>query len=479
MEILHCSPEVVPFSKTGGLADVSSALPEALSQLKHRVTIVTPLYASVDRKKHGIKPLDRKVEVTLNGRTETFEVFEAALPAGTRVLLLGHDGFFGRPALYGTRDGDYPDNHLRFSFFSAAIFPLVRELGLKPDILHCHDWQTGLVSAYNRFHHAGRFGTVTTVHNLGYQGLFPAEVMPDVGLSWDLFNPDGIEFFGKVNFLKSGLIYADKVTTVSPRYAKEITEREFGAGLDGVLRQRGKDLVGILNGADYNEWSPQTDAFIPVKFDAKSLEGKKACKAALLKEFGLAPTEGPLFGVVGRLAAQKGFDLLAETLEEFVTFGASVVILGTGDRNIEEMMEAAARRFPKSVGLKIAYDNRIAHLIEAGSDFFVMPSRYEPCGLNQIYSMKYGTLPIVTAVGGLDDTVVDVDAQPRSGTGFKFSEFSREEFLRTVRRAIELFHDPAAHLTVVKRAMGKDFSWGASAQAYLALYQEIAAGRGN
>ena len=479
MEILHCSPEVVPYSKTGGLADVSSALPEALTRLKHRVTVVTPLYASVDRKKHRISPLNRKIEVILNGRTESFSVHEASLPAGTRVLLLEHEGFFGRPALYGTRDGDYPDNHHRFSFFSAAIFPLVRELGLKPDVLHCHDWQTGLVSAYNRFHHMGRFGTVTTVHNLGYQGLFPAEVMPEVGLSWDLFNPDGLEFFGKVNFLKSGLIYADKVTTVSPRYAKEICEREFGAGLDGVLRKRGLDLVGILNGADYGEWSPQEDAFIPQRFDAKSLEGKKVCKAALLKEFGLAENDGPLFGVVGRLAAQKGFDLLAETLDVFAKKGASVVILGTGDRNIEEMMQAAAQASPKHVGIKIAYDNRVAHLIEAGSDFFVMPSRYEPCGLNQIYSMKYGTLPIVTAVGGLDDTVVDVDDQPRVGTGFKFSEFSREEFLRTIDRAMALYDKPSSLASVVRRAMGKDFSWGASASRYLSLYREIVDARGN
>ncbi|NOZ01780.1 MAG: glycogen synthase GlgA [Deltaproteobacteria bacterium] len=473
MDILHCSSEVAPFSKTGGLADVASALPEALTRLGHKVTVVTPLYASIDRDKHGVRPTGRSFDVTLGGRTRNLEVFEAHLPQGTHVVLLGCESLFGREELYGTRDGDYPDNHLRFAFFSAAVFRLMRSLRIRPSVLHCHDWQTGLVPAYNRLFHLDLCGTVLTVHNLAYQGLFPADVVPDIGLPWEIFNPEGVEFYGNVNFLKAGLVYSDRITTVSPGYAGEILTEQFGCGLDGVLRGRGKDVVGILNGVDYQQWSPLTDKLIPDNYGPDDLSGKKACRQALLGEFGLEPSfEGPVFGVVGRLAAQKGFDLLAEVLPDLVEMGAAVVILGTGERAVEENISEAARRFPRNVSARIAYDNGLAHRIEAGSDFFLMPSRYEPCGLNQIYSMKYGTIPVVHAVGGLEDTVIDIKEEPERGTGLKFREFSAEAFLDALRRSVSLYADKRAMDAVIRRGMDMDFSWEASAGAYVDLYEQ-------
>ncbi len=473
LHIMHCTPEVVPFSKTGGLADVSAALPEALTRLGHGVTVVTPLYARVDRDRHGVRATGRAFDVTLGGRTETFEVFEAHLPAGTRVVLLAHDGFFGRPELYGTRDGDYPDNHLRFAFFSAAVFRLLRGSRVCPSVLHCHDWQTGLVPAFNHLYHLDLCGTVFTVHNLAYQGIFPAEVLSDVGLPWDVFNPEQVEFYGKVNFLKAGLVFADRITTVSPGYAREIMTPEFGCGLDGVLRKRASHLVGVLNGVDYGDWNPETDIHLPARYRPDDLAGKAACRDALLADFGLAPSDGPVFGAVGRLAAQKGFDLVAQVLPDLVGMGARVVILGTGDREIEEALTSAAAQFRGQVGVRVAFDNRLAHLIEAGSDFFLMPSRYEPCGLNQMYSLRYGTIPLVHAVGGLEDTVVDITEDPERGTGVKFRTFTRQAFLEALRRAVDLHADPAALDVVRRRGMAQDFSWDAAARTYEALYLQV------
>jgi len=472
MEILHCTSEAAPFSKTGGLADVSFALPEALTRLGHEVVVVTPLYASVDRDECDVRPTGLSLGVTLGGRSRQFDVFEAALPEGTKVYLLSNESFFGRPELYGTADGDYEDNHLRFAFFSAAVFRLMRSMRLRPSVLHCHDWQTGLVPAFNHLYHLDLCATVMTVHNLAYQGLFEAGVLDEVGLGWDIFNPEGVEFYGKVNFLKSGLIFADRITTVSPGYSREIMTREFGCGLDGVLRKRESDVQGILNGVDYQQWSPQSDKLIPRQYGPSDMTGKAVCRDGLLKEFGLASFNGPLFGVVGRLAAQKGFDLLAQIIPEIVEKGAGLVILGTGERGIEQMISEAAKRFPDRVGVKIAYDDTLAHLIEAGSDFFLMPSRYEPCGLNQIYSMKYGTIPVVHAVGGLEDTVKDNDEESGGGTGLKFREFTRSAFLDVIGRAVSLHADNVAFEAMTGRAMNEDFSWETSAGEYVDLYQK-------
>jgi starch synthase len=476
LDILHCTPEVAPFSKTGGLADVSSALPQALTRLGHKVDVVTPLYAAVDRARWGVRPTGRTFDVTLGGRTAGFEVFEAALPAGTRVLLLANDDLFGRERLYGTRDGDYPDNHVRFAFFAAAALRVVRAMRLRPDVLHCHDWQAGLVPVYNRVCHLDLFATVLTVHNLAYQGLFPDTAMVDAGLPWDLFNPEQVEFWGKVGYLKAGLVFADRITTVSPGYAREIRTPAMGCGLDGVLARREADVVGILNGADYDTWSPACDPYLPpdARFDADDLAGKRACRELLLRELRLPPTDGPILGAVGRFAEQKGFDLVAAALPDIVATGASVVLLGAGDREVEDLLSRSAELAPGRVALRIAYDDRLAHLIEAGSDFFLMPSRYEPCGLNQMYSMAYGTLPIVHAVGGLDDTVVDLDEDPARGTGLKLREPTAASLAARVRRAASLWSDRPAHRAAVRRAMAQRFSWEATARVYADLYASIA-----
>jgi starch synthase len=473
LDILHATSEVVPYSKTGGLADVSSALPRAQAALGHRVHVVTPFYDCVDPARHRLIGSGRRFEVTIGGRTAEFEVLHADMGDGVTVVFLRNDDMFGRPSLYGTAAGDYDDNHRRFAFFCAGIFRVMRVLRIRPDILHCHDWQTGLVPAFNRLLLMDLFPTVLTVHNLGYQGLFPAHVLPETGLPWGCFNPSGVEFYGKVGFLKAGLVHADRVTTVSPTYADEVRTPDHGFGLDGVLRARGSDFKGILNGADYEIWNPLTDPHIPANFSSDDLSGKVECRRALLAESGLDETDGPLFGVVGRLATQKGYDLLAEILPDLVEMGGSVVMLGTGEPAVEKALADAAARFPGRVALRIAYDDPLAHRIEAGCDFFLMPSVYEPCGLNQIYSMKYGTLPIVHGVGGLRDTVVDLDEDHENATGIRFSPFGADTFRDALRRAGALFRNRDAHLRVVRRAMERDFSWGASASAYLELYQGI------
>jgi len=474
-DVLHVTSEVVPFSKTGGLADVSAALPEALSRRGHKVAVVTPLYRKVNVARHGIRATGLRFPVTLGGRTCDFGVHEASLPEGTTVYFLACDEWFGRDELYGTRDGDYPDNYLRFAFFAAAAFRLTRALRRRPDVIHSHDWQAGLVPMFNQLNHLGLSGTVLTIHNLAYQGLFPAQVMPEIGLPWDCFRAyGGVEFWGRVSFLKAGMVHADAVTTVSPTYAREVCTRQGGVGMDGVLRALGDRFSGILNGADYGAWEPSTDALLPSQYSAADMAGKAICRDRLLADFGLPEPNGPLFGVVGRLTSQKGHDLLAGCLDDLVAAGGSLVVLGTGERAVEESFRAAAARHPGRVSLRVAYDEPLAHIVEAGSDFFLMPSRFEPCGLNQIYSMRYGTLPVVHATGGLEDTVRDVDEEPGRGTGLKFRAFDRASLAWAIRRARDLWDDKARHLEIQRRAMAEDFSWEASARAYEALYERVA-----
>ena len=473
LKIVHASSEVVPFSKTGGLADVVGSLPAALAEKGHKVSIITPLYGSVDRAKNGVTPLGKSLSVRLKGRTEHFQLYHSTAIQGVDTYLLEHEGFFNRDSLYTTKQGDYPDNYLRFSFFAAAILELVNQLDLSPDVLHLHDWQTAMAATYNHVNYGGFLKTVLTIHNLAYQGLFPSSVLEDIGLDWNLFNPRGVEFYGKVNFLKAGLVYADRLTTVSPTYAQEIRTPQFGNGLEGVLRERGDDLVGILNGVDYSKWSPETDKLIPANYDVKKIKGKETCKKELCKAFGIDYEKAqPLFGVVGRLAFQKGFDVLAQVLPKVVKTGASVVILGTGESAVEDALRNAEKAADGRVSLKVAFDNALAHLIEAGSDFFVMPSRYEPCGLNQMYSMRYGTVPVVHAVGGLRDTVIDYDTGDRA-SGFAFTGLTPSALYCAMVRGVELFRRPKDFQALRRRIMGLDYSWKQSANAYEKLYEDL------
>jgi starch synthase len=474
LNILFVSSEVAPFSKTGGLADVSGSLPKALSELGVKVTVATPLYRMVDRAKSGLKKWDKILNINLGGTEKNFEVWECRTDENVRVLFLGNDEFFDREFLYTAPTGDYPDNYSRFAFFSYALIELIKELDPQPSIIHCNDWQTALLPLYNSEFLFGSLKTLLTIHNLGYQGLFPPNIIPQIGLDWSLFNPEDIEFYGKVNFLKAGLISASRITTVSPKYAVEIQHHEFGCGLDGVLRKRSGILSGIINGVDYSVWDPANDGYIVSQYSAANLKGKKLCKKELQKESGfpLNP-DTPLIGMITRIAGQKGLDLVALAMDELVKLNLQIIILGTGEKPLEDMLIESSSKYRHNVAVKIAFDDRLAHLIEAGSDFFLMPSRYEPCGLNQIYSFRYGTLPIVHAVGGLEDTVVDIDENPKEGNGFKFRIYSMNSMIEKIARAIDLYRQRKKMDEVVKRVMTLDFSWKESAKKYIELYKEI------
>jgi len=387
--------------------------------------------------------------------------------------------FFDREALYGTPSGDYPDNAERFALFSRAVLEASKVLGV-PQVFHCHDWQTALIPVLLRTQYAEDpafrdAGTVFTIHNMGYQGLFPPDTLPLLTLPWDLLTIAKMEFFGNVNFLKGALVYADFITTVSRKYSQEIQTTEFGFGLEGVLRDRAATVTGILNGVDYDEWSPQADKFTVAKYSPEDLSGKLKCKQDLLASFGVVNPDPnlPVIGVVSRFAAQKGFDLISQIMDRLAREELIVIALGTGDKPYEEMFLRLQRQFPQRIAVKVAYDNALAHKIEAGSDMFLMPSRYEPCGLNQIYSLKYGTVPVVRATGGLDDTIESWDARTGKGTGFKFVEYSGESLLLTIKQALNAFRDQPSWQRLMRNGMSKDFSWNASAKEYGRVYEKV------
>jgi starch synthase len=466
LRVAFVASEVAPFSKTGGLADVAGALPAALGRLGVDVSVVTPLHRSVRR--HPLEETPYRVKASVGGA-----LIGATVKRSGPVYFLEHDPFFDRAGLYGSASGDYQDNAARFVFFCRAALDLLRQLG-EPDVVHAHDWQAGLVPLYLRTLHAAEFPrarSVFTVHNLAYQGCFWHWDMGLTGLDWSHFTWKGLEFHGKLCFLKAGLVAADALTTVSPTYAKEIQTPEQGCGLDGVLRDRSATLQGILNGADTREWDPARDPHLPARYGPRSLSGKAPCKAELQRRFGLdGEPDSPLCGVVVRLAEQKGIDLLLEVVDAVARDGAQVAVLGTGERRYEEALRAAADRHPGRVAVTLAFDDPLAHLVEAGSDLFLMPSRYEPCGLNQIYALRYGTVPVVRATGGLADTVED------GVTGFTFGPYAPGAFLEAIRRALALYRDAAAWRRMMAAGMARDFGWTASARRYLGLYEDLVAG---
>ncbi len=468
IRVLMISSEAAPLAKTGGLADVVGALPGALREFGCEPAVVIPRYGSIPLK--NLRRVYDHLPVYLGPAGFDIAIYQA--PAEYPLYLVECPRLFDRPGLYGEAGVDYPDNHVRFAVFARAALGVARRL-FPADVLHCHDWQAGLVPAYLHSTLAGDptfmgVKTLFTIHNLGYQGLFPVAALEEAALDKAIFHPGGIEFFGQVSYIKGGISYADALSTVSPTYAREILTPEYGFGLDGALRARAAVLSGILNGADYSQWSPENDPLIPAAYSAQDLSGKRAAKQQLLAELG-APAEAmerPLLGIVSRLTPQKGTDILVEVAGEIVAEDVYLVALGTGDPEYEDSFRALAEQFPGRIAVRIGYDNRLSHLIEAGADMFLMPSRYEPCGLSQIYSLRYGTVPVVRATGGLDDTIDE-------GTGFKFQECSGASLLGALRAAIQAFSRPDEWRAMMLRGMQKDFSWKVSAQAYASLYERL------
>ena len=473
MRILFVASEGLPFSKTGGLADVVEALPKALVAEGHEVAVVLPRYRGTEAAAVVIPSLT----IPMGGARLRFPaIADGPALGGVRYFFVDDPAYFDREGLYGGGGKDFPDNAERYAEFCRAAIEVAKQIW-PADVFHCHDWQTALVPVLLRTSYGDDplvkdIPVVFSIHNMGYHGQFTRDVLDRIGIPQVLFHPTGIEFYGSVNLLKGGLVFSDYLTTVSRKYAEEIQTREYGHGLDGVARSRADRLVGILNGVDYTAWNPATDKLIAANYSAKDLSGKQVCKQDLLEVFGLSHDllERPVIGIVSRFADQKGFDLIAEKAHELMREDLVLVVVGSGERKYEDLFRALAAAYPGRVGVKIAYDNALAHKVEAGADMFLMPSRYEPSGLNQMYSLKYGTVPIVRATGGLDDSIEPFDVEHGTGTGFKFKEYTGEALLFAVRQALHHYMDERIWKRIQLNGMAKDFSWKKPAAEYAKLY---------
>jgi starch synthase len=479
MRVLMIASECVPFAKTGGLADVVGALPRALTNLGHRVDVVIPRYRGITA-----GALAGRVAVSLEGRLVDADVY-ATDDRGVRFVFIDRPEYFDRAQLYGIGNDDYPDNPARFALLNRAALEWAASSGEPYDVVHAHDWQAGIAPvllarefrATDAFRHAA---AVFTIHNLAYQGVFDAGWLPRLGLARELMHVDALEYWGRISFLKAGIVFSRLITTVSPQYAKEIQTPPFGFGFDGILRSRTGDLIGILNGIDYDQWDPGRDRYLPVPYDATHLEGKDAAKRLVLETFGL-PTDDevrqrPLVAMISRLVDQKGFDLLSEIAQKLPSLGASFVLLGTGEPRYEDLWRTLAQRYPDRIGARIGFDEALAHRIEAGADVFLMPSRFEPCGLNQMYSLRYGTVPVVRATGGLYDTVRNFDPATGAGTGFTFEPYSALALLQTLQSALRTYQNRPVWRRLQVAGMEQDFSWAGSARKYAAAYERATIG---
>jgi len=460
MKIAVCASEVVPFAKTGGLADVAGALPLELELLNQEVIIIMPRYKCIQESKFKIQRLNPDISYSVIGKN-----------SGVKVYFIEKDAYFNRDGLYGDKTGDYPDNLERFSYYSKRALDLLKEINFRPDIIHCHDWQSALIPVYLKTLYRDspfykNIKTLLTIHNIGYQGLFSKEEFPKLSLDWSLFNIEGLEFYGKINILKGGIEFSDSISTVSPTYSQEMQTKQFAFGLEGVLNKRRESISGILNGLDYSIWNPETDKFILKNYSLKNIEAKSQNKEELQRISNLPlKKDVPVFGIVSRLAQQKGFDILTEAIARICKMNLELIILGTGDLRYHILLKNIAKKYPKVISLRLKFDDSLAHKIYAGSDIFLMPSKYEPCGLGQMISMAYGTIPLVFKTGGLADTV-------SSANGFIFDKYKKEDLVKTIEKAIRVFQDKEKWLGLVKNAMQADFSWGESAKKYLALYEK-------
>jgi starch synthase len=471
VKILFVASEAAPFVKTGGLGDVIGALPPALAKRGHELMVVLPKYSAIDSAQ--FRDTGRRVEVALPGLNAAAQVY-VHVPAERLRYVFLQNPYFDRKELYGENGSDYRDNHKRFAILCAGALEAARQQGFEPDAVHAHDWQAALVPLILKRGWAGRPAPlrarcVFTIHNLAYQGVFPREAMNELSLPADLFNADALEFYGQLSLIKAGLVFADKLTTVSPTYAKEIVQSsETGAGLEGLLRHRAADLVGIMNGVDYDRWSPSTDPLIEQRYSAQDTSGKTVCKAAVQRDLGLTvDAEAMLCGAIGRLVHQKGYDIIAKALPEMMKRKVQVALLGTGDVALEQELTRLAEKYPGRVSVQLRFDDRLAHRMEAGADVFLMPSRFEPCGLNQLYSLRYGTLPLVHAVGGLADSI----SEGPQGWGFRFDDETPAGLLQALDRSLALFKDPRGWAAAMQRAMARDHSWDRAAEQYEALYK--------
>lgn len=458
MKIVMCASEVVPYAKTGGLADVAGALPLALEEEGQQVIIVMPYYKQIKNAKFKIQKLNSDVSYTNTGKD-------------IKVYFIENDTYFNRDGLYGEKTGDYPDNLDRFSYYCKKTLELLKKINFEPDIIHVHDWQTSLIPVYLKTIYKGdpfykNTKTVLTIHNIGYQGLFPKEEFPKIGIEWKYFNMEMLEFYDKINLLKGGIVFSDLINTVSPTYSKEIQTKEFGFGLEGILIKRKDSVFGILNGLDYTIWNPETDKFIAKNYSFKSIKDKYKNKEDL-QNFCKLPAKRniPLFGIISRLAEQKGFDILAEAIDTICKMDLQLVILGTGDLKYHILLEEIVKKYPKVISLHLRFDDPLAHKIYAGSDIFLMPSKYEPCGLGQLISLKYGTIPLVFKTGGLADTVTE-------DNGFVMNEYTKIALVNTIKKAIDVFMDKEKWMRLIEKAMQCDFSWEASADKYIRMYEE-------
>ena len=477
MNILLASSEVFPYSKTGGLADMVGALGKALAADGHAVTIVTPLYRSVREKHPQIELTDKTITLPLGGLTVSAKVWSTTPLEGLTVLFVDQPEFFDRPALYGEGGRDYPDNAARFIFFSKAVADLARNAPDPFEALHVHDWQVGLVPLFVRYgERSGTWdnppATIITIHNLAFQGVFLYSDFLLTNLPNDYFATNGVEFYNQMNCLKSGIVFSDMITTVSPRYAREIMTEVYGCGLDGVIRARQERLVGILNGVDYSEWNTETNPLLRFNYSISDFTGKTRQKAALQAEMGLPVDPSiPLFGTISRLADQKGIDIAITALEEMLATRMQFVVLGSGDPEFERGFRRLQERYPDRVCARIGYDHGLSHRIEAGCDFFLMPSRFEPCGLNQMYSLRYGTIPIVRVTGGLDDSVTDITEHPEDADGIKFYEYSARALAKAIRKALALFENKELLDHFRRNGMNVDYSWEHTTHEYEAVYR--------
>lgn len=478
MKIVHAASELFPYVKTGGLADAVASLGGAQADSGHQVALFVPGYRSVVDHPDAaeaetlLRPKIEMGDVFMSGEIRAFSPRE-----GVTVYLVCRDEFFDRRNPYGTPERDYEDNHHRFIFFCKGVVEAMRLLRMNADVIHCHDWQTGLLPLLLR-HAEQRHGdvlamrTVFTIHNMAFQGVFPMRSFYRTNLPEELMGIDGVEFYGQMNMLKGGILFADRVTTVSPRYAQEIQTPEFGCGLEGVVATRGDDIVGLLNGVDSAVWNPTTDPLLPATYTVDDLGGKWRCRAELLRRHGFNPDyDGPVFGMVCRLTTQKGVDLVLANREFFKREDCRLIVLGRGDPALEKGLKELAAALPKRVALSTKLDEGMSHLVTAGSDFFLMPSRFEPCGLSQMYSQSYGTVPVVTGVGGLADTVVDIDEDPKNGTGIQIP-VTAEGVLSGLERALRLHRNVKKLVEVQLRGMRRDFSWNATAKALDELYED-------